>query len=163
MKAERTEPQSPAFGVWEWKWPCLPLLWSCVIYFYFIYLFNFLINLFIYLLLAVLGPRCCARALSSCGERGLPLAAVCGPLIVVASPAAEHGPQACRPQQPWHVGPAVVARGPQSSGSAVVEHRPSCSAACGTLPGQGSNPCPQRWQADSQPLRHQGSPILFIF
>ena len=52
----------------------------------------------------------------------------------------------------------VVARGLQSAGPAVVVHRLSRSAACGLLPGQGSNPCPLRWQADSQPLRHQGSP-----
>ena len=35
---------------------------------------------------------------------------------------------------------------------------PSCSAACGIFPDQGSNPCPLHWQADSQPLHHQGSP-----
>ena len=29
---------------------------------------------------------------------------------------------------------------------------------CGIFPDQGSNPCPLHWQADSQPLRHQGSP-----
>ena len=39
----------------------------------------------------------------------------------------------------------------------------SCSAACGILPDQGSNPCPLHWQADSQPLRHQGSPPLLTF
>ena len=44
------------------------------------------------------------------------------------------------------------------AGSVVVAHRPSCSAACGIFPDQGSNPCPLHWQADSQPLRHQGSP-----
>ena len=44
------------------------------------------------------------------------------------------------------------------AGSAVVAHGPSRSAACGILPDQGSNPCPLHWQADSQPLRHQGSP-----
>ena len=44
------------------------------------------------------------------------------------------------------------------SGSVVVAHGPSCSAACGIFPDQGSNPCPLHWQADSQPLRHQGSP-----
>ena len=33
--------------------------------------FFFLINLCIYLFLAVLGLRCCAWAFSSCGERGL--------------------------------------------------------------------------------------------
>ena len=44
------------------------------------------------------------------------------------------------------------------TGSAVVAHRPSRSTACGILPDQGSNPCPLHRQADSQPLRHQGSP-----
>ena len=47
--------------------------------------------LFIYLFLAALGLRCCSRALSSCGERGLLFVAVHGPLIVVASLVAEHG------------------------------------------------------------------------
>ena len=46
----------------------------------------------------------------------------------------------------------------RSAGSVVVAHGPSCSAACGIFPDQGSNPCPLHWQADSQPLRHQGSP-----
>ena len=49
------------------------------------------INLFIYLFLAVLGLNCCARAFSSCGERGLLFVAVRGLLIVVASLIAEHG------------------------------------------------------------------------
>ena len=31
--------------------------------------------------------------------------------------------------------------------------------ACGIFPNQGSNPCPLHWGADSQPLRHQGSPV----
>ena len=48
-------------------------------------------------------------------------------------------------------------------GSVVVAHRPSCSAACGIFPDQGSNPCPLHWQADSQPLRHQGSPPIYFF
>ena len=49
-------------------------------------------------------------------------------------------------------------RGSRRSGSVVVAHGPSCSAACGILPDQGSNPRPLHRQADSQPLRHQGSP-----
>ena len=53
-------------------------------------------------------------------------------------------------------------RGSRRSGSVVVAHGPSCSAACGIFPDQGSNPCPLHWQADSQPLRHQGSPTLSI-
>ena len=48
--------------------------------------------------------------------------------------------------------------GSRRAGSAIVAHGPSRSAACGIFPDQGSNPCPLRWQADSQPLRHQGSP-----
>ena len=48
--------------------------------------------------------------------------------------------------------------GSRRPGSVVVAHGPSCSAACGIFPDQGSNPCPLHWQADSQPLRHQGSP-----
>ena len=51
--------------------------------------------------------------------------------------------------------------GSRRAGSAVVAHGLSCSAACGIFPDQGSNPCPLHWQADSQPLRHQGSPQYF--
>ena len=49
--------------------------------------------------------------------------------------------------------------GSRRAGSAIVAHGPSCSAACGILPDQGLNPCPLHWQADSQPLIHQGSPL----
>ena len=48
--------------------------------------------------------------------------------------------------------------GSRRAGSVIVAHGPSCSVACGIFPDQGSNPCPLHWQADSQPLRHQGSP-----
>ena len=48
--------------------------------------------------------------------------------------------------------------GSRRAGSVFVAHGPSCSAACGIFPDQGSNPCPLHWQADSQPLRHQGNP-----
>ena len=53
--------------------------------------------------------------------------------------------------------------GSRRTGSVVVAHGLSCSVACGIFPDQGSNPCPLHWQADSQPLRHQGSPICIIF
>ena len=53
--------------------------------------------------------------------------------------------------------------GSRCAGSVVVAHGLSCPAACGILPDQGSNPCPLHWQADSQPLRHQGSPENNIF
>ena len=51
---------------------------------------------FIYLFMAVLGLRFCARAFSSCGKRGPLLIAVRGPLIITASPVAEHRLQTCR-------------------------------------------------------------------
>ena len=53
-------------------------------------LFFFFFNLFIYLFLAVLGLRFCARAFSSCGKRGPLFIAVRGPLTIVASLVAEH-------------------------------------------------------------------------
>ena len=40
--------------------------------------------------MAVLGLPFCARAFSSCGERGPLFIAVCGPLTVAASLVAEH-------------------------------------------------------------------------
>ena len=59
--------------------------------------------------------------------------------------------------------------GSSRAGSVVVAHGPGCSAECGIFPDQGSNPCSLHWQADSQPLCHQGSPLrnfyskLFLF
>ena len=93
--------------------------------------------------MAVLCLRFCARAFSSCGKRGPLFIAVHGPLTIAASP--------------------VGSTGSRRAGSAVVAHGPSCSAACGIFPDQGSNPCPLHWQADSQPLRHQGSPVSLFF
>ena len=52
--------------------------------------FFFLKYLFIYLFMAVLGLRLCARAFSSCGERGPLFIAVRGPLTIAASLVAEH-------------------------------------------------------------------------
>ena len=49
-----------------------------------------LIYLFIYLLLAVLGLRFCARVFSRWGKRGPLFITVRGPLIIVASLVAEH-------------------------------------------------------------------------
>ena len=53
--------------------------------------------------------------------------------------------------------------GSRCAGSAVVAHGPSCSAARGIFPDRGPNPCPLHWQADSQPLRHLGSPKSYVF
>ena len=49
------------------------------------------------------------------------------------------------------------------AGSVAMAHRPSCSVACGIFPDRGTNPCRLHRQADSQPLRHQGSPQLLFF
>ena len=92
--------------------------------------------------MAVLGLRFCAR--------------VCP---VVAS--GGHSSSRCvglSPSRPL----SLPSTGSRCAGSAVVAHAPSCSAACGIFPDQGSNPCPLHWQADSQPLRHKGSPKYLL-
>ena len=55
----------------------------------FFFFYKFFLKL-IYLFMAVLGLRLCARAFSSCGKWGPLLIAVRGPLTVLASPVAEH-------------------------------------------------------------------------
>ena len=57
--------------------------------------------------------------------------------------------------------PLFAEHGSGRAGSVVVAHGLSCSAACGIFLDQGSNPCSLHRQADSQPLRHQGSPACF--
>ena len=52
---------------------------------------HFILSLFIYLFMAALGLRCCARASSSCGKRGLLFVAVRRLLLAVASLVVEHG------------------------------------------------------------------------
>ena len=54
--------------------------------------FTFLNKFILFILfLAALGLRCCMRAFSSCGERGLLFGVVHGLLIAVASLVVEHG------------------------------------------------------------------------
>ena len=74
-------------GILEHSLSQLMWLTHCVVFLFFLYKF---IYLFIYLL-AALGLRCCARAFSSCGERGLLFVVVCGLLNAMASLVAEHG------------------------------------------------------------------------
>ena len=57
---------------------------------FFPFFLNKFIYLLIYLFLAVLGLRFCARAFSSCGKRGPLFIAARGPLTVAASLVAEH-------------------------------------------------------------------------
>ena len=76
------------------------------------------------------------------------------------SPAAasgDHSSSRCAGLSPSRPLP-LWSTGSRHAGSVIVAHRPSCSAACEIFPDQGLNPCPLHWQADSQPLRHQGSP-----
>ena len=53
-------------------------------------------KIYFYLFMAVLGLRFCARAFSSCGERGPLFIAVRGPLTIAASLVEEHRLQTCR-------------------------------------------------------------------
>ena len=114
-----------------------------------IFFFNsYIIYLFIYLFIAVLGLRF---------VRGLSLVPASG----------GHSSSWCRDHSSSRCAGLSLSRplllrgtGSRHAGSAVVAHGPSCSAACGIFPGQGSNPCPLHQQADSQPLRHQGSPDI---
>ena len=62
---------------------------NCLKIFY-IFIRKFFFYKFIYLFLAVLGLRFCARAFSSCGERGPLFIAVRGPLTIAASLVAGH-------------------------------------------------------------------------
>ncbi|XP_066872761.1 kidney mitochondrial carrier protein 1 isoform X2 [Kogia breviceps] len=61
---------------------------------------------------------------------------------------------------PWPL--PLQSTGSGRTGSAATAHGPSRSAARGILPDRGTNPCPLHRQADSQPLRHQGSPSFLL-
>ena len=105
-----------------------------------LYLF---IYLFIYLFLAVLGLRFCARAFSSCGKWGPLFIAVRRPLTIAASLVAEH---------------RLQTRSLSNCGS-----RAQSLHGMWDLPRPGLEPVSLHWQADSQPLRHQGRPLSSIF
>ena len=70
---------------------------------FFVFFFVLIIIYFIYLFLAVLGLRFCARAFSSCGKRGPLFIAVRGPLTIAASLVAGQAPDA-QAQQLWLTG-----------------------------------------------------------
>ena len=101
-------------------------------FFFFITLFICLFNLF----LAALGLRCCARAFSSCGERGLLFVAVHGILLAVASLVAEHRRQGTQAS-------VVVAHGLSSCDARALEHKlSSCGAQAQLLHGMWDLPRP---------------------
>ena len=100
------------------------------------------------------GLRCFAWVFSSCHKLGLLFAAVwplfeavCGLLPAAAS----H----CRVQARG-LRELQHTAGAAAGDSEVVVHRINRSA-CETLLDQGLNPCPLHWQADSNPMCHQGS------
>ena len=116
---------------------------------YFIYLFffimlvvglSFFFNLFIYFLLCWVFVS--VRGLSLVAESGGHSSSRCAGLSL---------------SRPLLLGSTSS----RCAGLVVVAHGPSCSATCGIFPDQGLNPCLLHLQADSQPLRHQGSPMLF--
>ena len=113
--------------------------------FFFFYMFRIL---FICLFLAALGLHCFLPVVVS---RGYSLIAVLGFLTAVASLAHRlQGMQVSMVEaHPWL----------QSTGSVVVGHRLSDSAACRILPDQGSNPCLLHWLSRS----HQGRPRFDYF
>ena len=78
--------------------------------------------LFVSLYLSALGPRCCARAFSSCGKQGPLFVAVNRLLTAVGS-------LWCGAQAPGHTGFQYL----QHEGSVAVAHGLSCSEACGIL------------------------------
>ena len=89
---------------------------------------------------------------------------LCGVFVSVRGPppvaaSGGHSPSRCTGLPPSRPLP-LRSTGSRRAGPAIVAHGPSHSAAHGILPDQGSNPCPLHRQADSQPLRHQGGPIM---
>ena len=112
----------------------VPIVLFCFVFFNFIYLFIYFWLCWVFVSVRGLSPAAASGGHSSSRCAGLSLS---------------------RPLPLWSTGS-------RRAGSAIVAHGPSCSVACGIFPDQGSNPCPLHWQADSQPLRHQGSPLLFL-
>ena len=104
-----------------------------------------------------------AYGLSSCGNWGLFFVVMHRLLIAVASLVAEHRPWVSMLQQLQCVGSVAVTHRLERSASVFVAHRISYSTACGVFLEQGSNSRPLHWQADFEPLDHQGSPSLHIF
>ena len=113
----------------------------------YLFLFLFFLKIYLFIYLFIYFWLCWVFV----SVRGLPLVAVSG----------GHSSSRCaglslsRPL-------SLRGTGSRRAGSVVVVHAPSCSVTCGIFPDQGSNPCPLHWQAASQPLRHQGSPLVFF-
>ena len=110
-------------GAWLWGWVTPGERQELGLFFFFFNLIATLfIYLFIYLFLAVLGLRF-VRGLSLVAASGGHSSSWCGSLSLT------------RPLP-------LRGTGSRRACSVVVAHGPSCSAACGIFPDQGSNPCP---------------------
>ena len=110
--------------------------------------------------MAALGLRCCVRAFSSCGKRGLLFVVVCGLLIAVAC---------CGARAPSVRASVVVARG-LSSGSWALEHRLSSCGAWAQLlhdmwdlPRPGLEPVSPALAGGFLTTVPQGKPHVIIF
>ena len=101
----------------------------------------FVVVLFLFIYLTVLYLFCCVWDVSSCGEQG--------PLSSFNVQASRGGGISCGAWAPGCVS------------SVVVTHGLSCPTAHGIFPDQGLNPCALHWQAVSNLLYHQGSPVLW--
>ena len=103
-------------------------------------------------------------AFFSCREQGPPSCCRAQTLGAWASVVAAHGHSSCDSLALGHVGfrgGVLTSHGSWALGGAGFSsggHRLSCSAACGIFSDQGQNSCSRRWQMDSYPLHHQGSP-----
>ena len=113
----------------------------CIALFLSIILFFFLINLFILFIFGCVGSSLLRGGFLQLRQAGTTL---------LCSAQASHcsGFSCCGAQALGMQASAVVACGLQSTGSEVVAHGLSCSAACGIFPDQGLNPRPLHWQVD---------------
>ena len=111
-------------SVWEWEGRFYLISFFFFFYSYFIYLFIYLI------FLTVLGLRF-VRGLSLVAASGGHSSSRCG----------DHSSSRCTGLSLSRPLP-LRGTGSRRAGSVAVAHGPSCSAACGIFPDQGSNPCP---------------------
>ena len=108
------------------------VLYVCVYFFFLFFFFNsYFIYLFIlFLFLAVLGLRF-VRGLSLVAASGGRFSSRCG----------GHSSSRCAGLS-LSLPLPLRGTGSRRASSTAVAHGPSCSAACGIFPDQGSNPCP---------------------
>ena len=118
----------------------------------------------------MLGLHCCVGAFSSCRQRGL-LSGCCAwashhsGFSLQSTCYRVSSLSGCSSQTLECVGFSncgtwaryLHLMGCRAAGSVVVAHGPSCPTVCGIFLDQELNPCPLHWQADFQPLVHQGS------